>query len=31
MIADGCPLGNVYGTATGLPVGIPPGASLCDT
>jgi hypothetical protein len=26
-----CPMGNVYGTATGLPVGVLPGASLCDT
>jgi hypothetical protein len=31
MLAEGCPLGNIYGTATGLPVGDPPGASLCDT
>ncbi len=31
MLADGCPLGNVYGTATGLLVGVPPSASLCDT
>jgi hypothetical protein len=31
MLADRCLLGNVYGTATGSPVGIPPGASLCDT
>ncbi len=31
MLADGCPLGNVYGTATELPVGILPGMSLCDT
>ncbi len=33
MLADGCPLGNVYGTATfsKLPFGILPGASLCDT
>ncbi len=39
MLADGCPLGNVDGTATAnfigtiswLPSGIPPGASLCDT
>ena len=31
MLADGCPLANVYGTSTGLPVGILPGASLCDT
>ncbi len=39
MLADGCPLGNVDGTATAnfigtilwLPSGIPPGTSLCDT
>ncbi len=31
MLADECLLGNVYGTATGLPVGVLPGASLCDT
>jgi hypothetical protein len=31
MLADECPLGNVYGTATGLPVGVLPSASLCDT
>jgi hypothetical protein len=31
MLADGCLLGNVYGTATRLPAGVLPGASLCDT
>jgi hypothetical protein len=31
MLADVCLLGNVYETATGLPVGILPGMSLCDT
>ncbi len=31
MLADGCPLGNLYVTATGLPVADPPGMSLCDT
>jgi hypothetical protein len=31
MLADGCPLGNVYGTATGLPVGVLPSMSLCET
>jgi hypothetical protein len=39
MLADGCPLGNVDGTATANFVGtipwspsdIPPDASLCDT
>ncbi len=33
ILADGFPLAldNAYGTATGLPVGVLPGASLCDT
>ncbi len=37
MLADGHPLGDVYGTVTAnltvpwSPSGVPPGASLCDT
>jgi hypothetical protein len=30
MLADGCLLGNLYGTATRAPTGVLPGASLCD-